>query len=147
MCEVGVEAGQHEELQLGARGLPLVHLQEYHLGGGGVSQIIQRGQTKVKVDKNPAADLLAEDAELVGELLEEEGEELLVLRLGQVVLPLGHVPGSSVRRHHVVGEHLEEGHEDMDREEEAGHEKWKARNGRLKEEEQVLPRGKVGLGP
>ena len=56
-------------------------------------------------------DLLAEDAELVGELLEEEGEELLVLRLRQVVLPLGHVPGGGVRRHHVVGEHLEEGHE------------------------------------
>jgi hypothetical protein len=46
------------------------------------------------------------EPELVRVFLEQEGEQLLVQRLVGVELPLGHVPGGSVRRHDVVLEHL-----------------------------------------
>ena len=50
--------------------------------------------------------LFPQESELLWELLQEEGEELLVIGLVHVVLPFGHIPGRGVGWHHVVWKHL-----------------------------------------
>ena len=52
--------------------------------------------------------LFAQEPELLWELLQEEWEQLLVVGLVHVVLPLGHVPSSGVGWHYIVWMHLQE---------------------------------------
>ena len=73
MGEVGVEAGQHEELQLGARGLPLVHLQEYHLGGGGFHKLSSEAKPKLRLIKILQPTFLPRMRNLSGNFLRRKG--------------------------------------------------------------------------
>ena len=78
--EVGVEAVLHQVLKLGLGHVLLVGLQEDDVG--------------------------PDDTKLLRILLQKEGKQLLVKRLVHVKLPLCHVPGGGIGRHHVERKHL-----------------------------------------
>ena len=94
MVEVGVEASSDQVQQLLPRSLAVIHFEEDHLRELVRKCIILTGN------------LLAQEPELFGELFQEEWEQLLVVGLVHVVLPLGHVPGGSIGWHHIVWKHL-----------------------------------------
>ena len=78
--EVGIESVLNQVLQLGLGHVLLVHLEE--------------------------DDVWPQHSKLLRILLQEEGKQLLIKRLVHVKLPLCHVPGGGIGRHHVERKNL-----------------------------------------